>query len=69
VLVISCFTFNLSCLFETSLWRSTLSGNHGVPRVHYKGKQAEFYIMVLDNELIFVSLACVDIICIKGFLV
>jgi len=29
---------------------STLSGNHGVPRVHYKGKQGEFYIMVLGNE-------------------
>jgi serine/threonine protein kinase len=27
---------------------NTLSGNHGVPRVHYKGKQAEFYIMVMD---------------------
>jgi serine/threonine protein kinase len=25
-----------------------LSGNHGVPRVHYKGKQGEFYIMVMD---------------------
>ena len=68
VLVIFWVTFNLSCLFETSLWRSTLSGNHGVPRVHYKGKQAEFYIMVFDNELlIFVLLACVDIICIKVF--
>lgn len=28
---------------------STLSGNHGVPRVHYKGKQGEFYIMVMDH--------------------
>ncbi|VAH74423.1 unnamed protein product [Triticum turgidum subsp. durum] len=27
---------------------NTLSGNHGVPRVHYKGKQGEFYIMVMD---------------------
>ncbi|KAF0915962.1 hypothetical protein E2562_000598 [Oryza meyeriana var. granulata] len=27
---------------------NTLSGNHGVPRVHYKGKQAGFYIMVMD---------------------
>jgi hypothetical protein len=27
---------------------STLSGNHGVPRVHYKGKQGDFYIMVMD---------------------
>jgi len=27
---------------------NTLSGNHGVPRVHYKGKQGDFYIMVMD---------------------
>uniref|UniRef100_A0A0E0BYN0 non-specific serine/threonine protein kinase n=1 Tax=Oryza meridionalis TaxID=40149 RepID=A0A0E0BYN0_9ORYZ len=27
---------------------NTLSGNHGVPRVHYKGKQGGFYIMVMD---------------------
>ncbi|XP_078164222.1 casein kinase 1-like protein HD16 isoform X1 [Carex rostrata] len=27
---------------------NTLSGNHGVPRVHYKGRQGEYYIMVMD---------------------
>jgi hypothetical protein len=55
LLVISWVAFNHSYL--EPLFGSTLSGNHGVPRVHYKGKQAEFYIMVLDNELrIFVSL-------------
>ncbi|KAK3002199.1 hypothetical protein RJ639_021005, partial [Escallonia herrerae] len=27
---------------------NTLSGNHGVPRVHYKGRQSDFYIMVMD---------------------
>lgn len=47
VLVISSGTFNSSCLCP---FGSTLSGNHGVPRVHYKGKQGEFYIMVLGNE-------------------
>ncbi|XP_050382028.1 casein kinase 1-like protein HD16 [Argentina anserina] len=26
----------------------TLGGSHGVPRVHYKGKQGEYYIMVMD---------------------
>ncbi|KAL6144631.1 hypothetical protein ACLB2K_055322 [Fragaria x ananassa] len=26
----------------------TLGGSHGVPRVHYKGKQGEHYIMVMD---------------------
>lgn len=25
---------------------STLGGSHGVPRVHYKGRQGEYYIMV-----------------------
>ena len=27
---------------------NTLSGIHGVPRVHYKGKQSEYYIMIMD---------------------
>ncbi|KAM7480488.1 hypothetical protein LguiA_028701 [Lonicera macranthoides] len=27
---------------------NTLSGNHGVPRVHYKGQQNDYYIMVMD---------------------
>ncbi|KAL5697569.1 Casein kinase 1-like protein hd16 [Ranunculus cassubicifolius] len=27
---------------------NTLGGSHGVPRVHYKGRQGEFYIMVMD---------------------
>ncbi|XP_026442077.1 casein kinase 1-like protein HD16 isoform X1 [Papaver somniferum] len=27
---------------------NTLGGSHGVPRVHYKGKQGDFYIMVMD---------------------
>ncbi|CAD6272596.1 unnamed protein product [Miscanthus lutarioriparius] len=27
---------------------NTLSGIHGVPRVHYKGKQGEYYIMIMD---------------------
>jgi hypothetical protein len=30
------------CLFVCSV----LGGSHGVPRVHYKGKQGDFYIMV-----------------------
>lgn len=25
---------------------STLGGSHGVPRVHYKGKQGDYYVMV-----------------------
>ncbi|KAG9146096.1 hypothetical protein Leryth_015900 [Lithospermum erythrorhizon] len=27
---------------------NTLGGIHGVPRVHYKGKQGDYYIMVMD---------------------
>eukprot|EP00271_Cylindrocystis_brebissonii_P002201 TRINITY_DN1260_c0_g1_i1.p1 TRINITY_DN1260_c0_g1~~TRINITY_DN1260_c0_g1_i1.p1 ORF type:complete len:901 (-),score=190.50 TRINITY_DN1260_c0_g1_i1:111-2813(-) len=27
---------------------STLGGSHGVPRVHYKGRQGDHYIMVMD---------------------
>ncbi|XP_059460768.1 casein kinase 1-like protein HD16 isoform X1 [Corylus avellana] len=27
---------------------SALGGSHGVPRVHYKGRQGEYYIMVMD---------------------
>ncbi|CAL5357936.1 unnamed protein product [Camellia sinensis] len=26
----------------------TLGGSHGVPRVHYKGKQGDYYVMVMD---------------------
>lgn len=25
---------------------SALGGSHGVPRVHYKGRQGEYYVMV-----------------------
>ncbi|XP_051147771.1 casein kinase 1-like protein HD16 [Andrographis paniculata] len=27
---------------------NTLGGSHGVPRVHYKGRQGEYYVMVMD---------------------
>ncbi|KOM28469.1 hypothetical protein LR48_Vigan549s002400 [Vigna angularis] len=27
---------------------STLGGSHGIPRVHYKGRQGEYYVMVMD---------------------
>ncbi|BFG18518.1 hypothetical protein CerSpe_047920 [Prunus speciosa] len=27
---------------------NALGGSHGVPRVHYKGRQADYYIMVMD---------------------
>ncbi|XP_061348559.1 casein kinase 1-like protein HD16 isoform X2 [Gastrolobium bilobum] len=27
---------------------NTLGGNHGIPKVHYKGRQGEYYIMVMD---------------------
>lgn len=28
------------------MFNSTLGGSHGVPKVHYKGKQGDYYIMV-----------------------
>ncbi|KAG8375614.1 hypothetical protein BUALT_Bualt10G0118700 [Buddleja alternifolia] len=30
------------------VFSSTLGGSHGVPRVHFKGRQSEYYIMVMD---------------------
>lgn len=27
---------------------NTLGGSHGIPRVHYKGRQGEYYVMVMD---------------------
>ncbi|KAG8637303.1 casein kinase 1-like protein HD16 [Manihot esculenta] len=27
---------------------NTLGGSHGVPRVHYKGRQGDYYVMVMD---------------------
>jgi hypothetical protein len=35
----------------TCFWlcsRSNLGGIHGIPKVHYKGRQGEYYIMVMD---------------------
>lgn len=28
---------------------NTLGGSHGVPRVHYKGRQGDYYVMVMDK--------------------
>ncbi|KAK9699826.1 hypothetical protein RND81_08G197900 [Saponaria officinalis] len=33
--------------YEWQVYNS-LGGSHGVPRVHYKGRQGDFYIMVMD---------------------
>ncbi|RWV94763.1 hypothetical protein GW17_00042668 [Ensete ventricosum] len=39
-----------NCLINTTFYFcSTLGGIHGVPRVHYKGRQGDYYIMVLQN--------------------
>lgn len=32
---------------------STLGGSHGVPRVHFKGRQGDYYVMVLDPYFLF----------------
>ena len=42
-------TLHLQFLFKNLFWlllNSTLGGSHGVPRVHYKGKQGDYYVMV-----------------------
>lgn len=44
---ISRMHINFVCVKHPS--GSTLSGIHGVPRVHYKGKQSEYYIMVMEH--------------------
>ncbi|KAI3945278.1 hypothetical protein MKX01_035039 [Papaver californicum] len=36
--------------YEWQLY-NTLGGSHGVPRVHYKGRQGEYYIMIQHNVL------------------
>lgn len=33
--------------YEWSVY-STLGGVHGIPKVHYKGRQGDYYIMVMD---------------------
>lgn len=33
-------------LFFFCHFYSTLGGSHGVPRVHYKGRQGDYYVMV-----------------------
>ncbi|GJM94850.1 hypothetical protein PR202_ga11532 [Eleusine coracana subsp. coracana] len=38
---------NYNAPYEWQVY-NTLSGIHGVPRVHYKGKQGEYYIMIMD---------------------
>lgn len=30
---------------------SALGGSHGIPRVHYKGRQSDYYIMVYDPQI------------------
>jgi len=31
---------------------SVLGGSHGVPRVHFKGRQGDYYIMVCAHEFL-----------------
>ncbi|KAK1411998.1 hypothetical protein QVD17_32905 [Tagetes erecta] len=38
---------NYSPPYEWQVY-TTLGGSHGVPRVHYKGKQGDYYVMVMD---------------------
>eukprot|EP00983_Pelagomonas_calceolata_P121904 1160850-Pelagomonas_calceolata.AAC.8 len=38
-------------LVHTVLLRSNLGGVHGIPKVHYKGRQGDYYIMVRVREM------------------
>ena len=55
-------TLHLQFPFKNLFWlllNSTLGGSHGVPRVHYKGKQGDYYVMVWSTAtclLFFISL-------------
>lgn len=46
--------------FAMLIFYSTLGGSHGVPRVHYKGRQGDYYIMVrackFFNKVMWVSI-------------
>jgi hypothetical protein len=47
-ILLACYSLDIFYAYVKLHSGSTLSGNHGVPRVHYKGKQGDFYIMVMD---------------------
>ena len=32
--------------YEWSVYSSSLGSIHGIPRVHYKGRQGDYYVMV-----------------------
>ncbi|KAK9838564.1 hypothetical protein WJX81_007620 [Elliptochloris bilobata] len=34
--------------YEWSVYSSSLGSIHGIPRVHYKGRQGDYYVMVMD---------------------
>lgn len=34
--------------YEWSVYNSSLGGVHGIPKVHFKGRQGDYYIMVMD---------------------
>ncbi|KAI4379326.1 hypothetical protein MLD38_005641 [Melastoma candidum] len=36
------------CNYGPLMNGNTLGGSHGVPRVHYKGRQGDYYVMVMD---------------------
>lgn len=44
-----CYAF-FGCSRHVWLIRSSLGGIHGIPRVHYKGRQGDYYVMVSDLQ-------------------
>lgn len=53
-----CFYIEVGCREKVKLLRfdfyvffwSTLGGSHGIPKVHYKGRQGEYYVMVWSTQ-------------------
>ena len=41
-------------LTSDTLLSSALGGSHGVPKVHYKGRQGDYYVMVCQQLHLFV---------------
>lgn len=43
-------------LITSLLVFSALGGSHGVPRVHYKGRQGDYYVMVSSGSFKLITL-------------
>lgn len=51
-MIVELILCSVICFFSLS----ALGGSHGVPRVHYKGRQGDYYVMVCMLFFFFVSM-------------